>query len=107
MKCFWLVDYQTCELEKEFLSNTAREAALKAATREAGTICLVESQNGKLHVFKGTRVPLAEDEQNSYTRARNISSKPQVSKIAYRNMKMSYHRNRLEDACREFANMLS
>lgn len=107
MKSFWLVDCETQKVEKEFSSNTAREAALKAATREVSTICLIEPTNGKLHVFKGTRVPLSESQQNNYTRSRNISSKPQVSKLAYKNMNTTYTRHKLEDACREFLYMLS
>ncbi len=107
MPHFWLVDHESTKIVKEFTSNTAREAALKAATRDVNMICLVEVSNGKLHVFRGSRIPLSDAEQNNYTRSRNISSKPHVSKLGYRNLKKTCTRQTIDEICREFVNMVS
>ena len=95
MKSFWQVDLDTAEISMTFSSNTPREAALKAATRDAKVICLVEPDNGKLHLFRGDKVPLSRAEQNGFTEQRGITSKPVVTKMAYTNLKQSVQRSDL------------
>ena len=93
---------ETC---MEINSSTPREAALKAATRNITSIYLVELDNGKLHVFDGGKHELREEEHTEFTRKRNITSKPVVNKIAYRNMKKKIHKTNLEEVFSEFMNM--
>ena len=96
-RIFWLVDpYQEAVL-KEFRSKAPREAALKAATQSEERICLVDTSAGKLHVFRGQKIPLSENEVNEYTRSRNIEAKPSVAKMAYRNLKCVVVKNDLDD----------
>ena len=85
-KTFWMVDPREGSLLLEFHSKTPRDAALKAATRDHQEICLVDGASGKLHIFRGAKVPLAEHELTEFTRTRQIHAKPAVAKIAYRNM---------------------
>ncbi len=67
---------------KEFHSKTAREAALKAASREESLIILIEEQG--FHVFKGSKKLLDESKQNDFTKSKNIHYKPQVTKMGYK-----------------------
>ena len=83
-KAFWLLNVDTGSVESTLSSNTPREAALKAATRNVKQICLVEASVGKVHFFEGERVPLSENEVSDYTEQRNIQSKPIVKKTGYK-----------------------
>ena len=84
-RAFWLIDTNDRNIVTEFHSKTPRDAALKAATREEESICLAEA-GGKLHVFRGEKVPLTAAEENTFTRSRNIVAKPRVRKMAYYNL---------------------
>ena len=55
-KAFWLLNTETSEIDMRLQSNTPREAALKAATRQKTDICLIEASMGKVHLFKGERI---------------------------------------------------
>ena len=83
MRKFTLIDFQTNETT-EFNSNTAREAALKAATRNETMIVLLEAD--KLHIFEGVKRLLKEEEMNEFTKNKNINSKPVVRKLGYQKL---------------------
>lgn len=89
----------------EIRSQTPREAALKAATRNITMIHLVEMKTGKLHKFNGRKVDLLDDEHNTFTQSHNITGKPVVQKIAYRNMRKEFSRCQLDDVCAQFLDM--
>ena len=69
----------------ELLSKTPRGAAMKAASRgeEAAIIVLHDSDTDQLHIFRGHRTEITEDQQTAYTRRHGIKFKPNVSKLAY------------------------
>lgn len=71
----------------EYLSQSPRGAALKVATRQTkhsqDIIVLIDQDVGHLHVFRGARRPLREDEHTAFTRQRNITTRPVVDKLAY------------------------
>jgi hypothetical protein len=98
-KTFWLVDPESNAITVEFQSKSPRDAALKAATRNERQIHLVDAASGKIHIFRGERVPLRGSEENEYTRSRKIYAKPQVSKMAYRNLGQSVRKSELERVC--------
>jgi hypothetical protein len=102
----WLVDPDTESVVSELRSYSPRDAAMKAATRHEKRICLVEVATGKLHVFRGERVPLAPQEENSFTRRMNLTSKPCVSKLAYRNTGQPMTRHTVSLACESFRELL-
>ena len=80
---FTLLDLE-CEAPKQtFVSQCARDAALKAATQLVETIVLLEFETGKLSVFSGSRRPLREEEQTDYTRRHQLVYKPVVQKMCY------------------------
>jgi len=83
MKKFTLFDFQTNETT-DFNSNTAREAALKAATRNETMILLLEDD--KMHIFEGVKRLLKEKEMNEFTKKKNINSKPLVRKLGYQKL---------------------
>ncbi len=89
-----------------FTSGTPREAALKAATRDEKYICLVEADTGKLHVFGGEKIPLSEREQNEFTQRRGITSKPIVTKMAYKNLKRKMDRADISVIVDEFQRIM-
>ena len=90
----------------DFHSRSPRDAALKAATRGQTTICLIEAGSGKLHIFKGNRVALSGQEENEFTRTRNINSKPTVRKMAYRNLNRPVEKSELDAVCAELRDMM-
>ena len=98
-KTFWLVNPESNAIIIEFHSKSPRDAALKAATRNEQQIHLVDAASGKIHIFRGGRVPLQESEENEFTRSRKIYAKPQVSKMAYRNLGHSVRKSDLEQVC--------
>lgn len=106
-KKFWVVDLEESVIDMEFHSSTPRDAALKAATRDIHKIFLVEVDNGKLHFFSGRKVELTEAEANDFTRKRNITSKPVVSKQGYLNLKTSLKKADLPAVINEFIRMAS
>lgn len=65
----------------ELHSRTARDAALKAASKNETQIILIEGD--KLFIYEGTRRLLDENEQNSFTTSRQIKYKPFVKKLYY------------------------
>ena len=84
MRKFSLVDAETGTCGGEYLSQTPRGAALKAATKgKTGIFFLVEVDNGNLHAFKGSLRALLDNEHTPFTRSHNIVHKPSVLKIAY------------------------
>ena len=83
MKKFTLFDVNTNETT-DFNSNTAREAALKAATRNETMIVLLEED--KMHIFEGIKRSLTDEEMNEFTRKKNIHSKPAVRKLGYQKL---------------------
>jgi len=105
-KAFWLINPDEQKIEMEFVSKTARDAALKAATRGYSIICLAEADVGKIHIFRGVRINLSEDKQNDYTRQRNINTKPHVSKLAYRNLKQTLRRHDVVEIAENVTNMM-
>ena len=68
-------------------------------------IYLVDTECGKMHVFRGERRKLNEQEQNEFTRKRNITAKPIVSKLAYKNMNTRVTKANLTDVVTEFQEM--
>lgn len=66
----------------EFHSRNAREAALKAASKEVETIVMLDNLKSKLHIFHGGKRPLAENEMNEFTRTNQMYSKPFAQKMA-------------------------
>ncbi len=68
----------------DFNSKTAREAALKAASRDYEHIVLLE--DGKLHIFSGYKRELLEEEKNEFTRTNKILSKPIATKLISRRL---------------------
>ena len=106
MRKFWTIDISQSTVAMELFSKTPRDAALKAATRDETDIYLVDVDTGKLHVFRGERRPLEPHEHTAYTRARNISAKPVVSKMAYRNLQCKIDRWDLEKVTMQFNQMI-
>ena len=106
MKTFWLIDLDSAEIGMTFSSNTPREAALKAASRDTVFICLAEPDTGKLHVFRGEKVPLSDSEQNEFTRQRGITAKPIVTKMAYHNSKQTFQRSDLPVVVAKFKGIM-
>ena len=51
LKPFWLINPDDQTIELEFTSKTARDAALKAATRGYTDIYLADVNDGKIHIF--------------------------------------------------------
>ena len=107
VKRFWLIDLDNEELSMEIMSSNPRDAALKAATREVAQICLVETENGKLHLFHGSKVPLEPRETNEFTRKNNITSKPIVGKLGYVNMQKKMSRSDMPTILVEFKRLTS
>lgn len=105
-RLFWLMNLQDETCAMEFTSSAPREAALKAATRGYQNICLVDTTNGKLHIFRGDRIALSDADQNEFTRARNINTKPSVSKMAYRNLNRPIAKTDIEAVCAELCDMM-
>ena len=106
-KRFWVLDIENAEVDMDLQSSTPREAALKAATRERSLICLVEFATGKLHVFRGEKVPLVSREINEFTRGKNITSKPVVSKLGYLNLQKNLTRSDMSEIVDEFRRLTS
>lgn len=107
VKRFWCIRPENDEITMEFFSKTPRDAALKAATRDEARICLVDVDAGKLHVFVGERRPLNESQTNAFTQRKNITSRPFVAKMAYRNLNQACERKDVERLAQEFREMLS
>lgn len=106
-KPFWLINPDEQTVEFEFTSKTARDAALKAASRGYTDIYLADVNDGKIHIFRGGKELLSETKQNEYTRQRNITTKPTASKMAYRNLKQRIRRNDVSLVCEHIHNMKS
>lgn len=79
----------------EFHSKTPREAALKAASRDENLIVLIEEK--KMHIFKGEKRPLKEAELNEFTKSRNITNKPVVSKVGTKSFEKSVDAKKKDD----------
>ena len=105
-RVFWSVDPQKETILMEFYSKSPRDAALKAATRGQTLICLVDPAPGKLHMFRGERIPITDKETTAFTQARNITTKPTVSKMNYRNTGRSLKRNDMGDICAQMRVMM-
>lgn len=106
-KRFWVVDIEHSVIEMELNSPTPRDAALKAATRDIQRIYLAEVDSGKLHIFSGRKVDLTEHEENEFTKKRNITSKPVVSKQGYLNLKTALRKADLPAVIGEFSRIVS
>lgn len=106
-KQFWVIDLDSDELTMELRSSNPRDAALKAATRDVRTICLVETANGKLHLFRGDKIPLTARETNEFTRKNNITSKPTVGKLGYVNLQRILTRKDMPLIMEEFKRLSS
>ena len=85
-KVFYIIPNNEKEQLVELNSKTPREAALKAATRKIDMIYLVEHEGCKLHVFRGEKKELSEEEQNEFTRSNKIFTKPVATKMAYKRL---------------------
>ena len=68
---FVLIDHDACPVLK-FSSRSARNAALKAATRDEKNIMLIDVAKGKLHIFEGWREQLNPDLMNEYEKQRGV-----------------------------------
>lgn len=79
----------------DFNSKTAREAALKAASRDYQHIVLIEDQ--KLHIFSGSKRELYEEEKNEFTKNNNILSKPLATKLISKRLERSVDVRKKED----------
>ena len=78
MKRFSLIHLDNDDIT-DFQSRTARDAALKAASRDEKFIVLVENQ--KFHIFEGMKRALSESEETDFTKSKNITNKPIVRKM--------------------------
>lgn len=65
----------------DFHSSNARDAALKAASKNETQIILIETD--KLYIYEGSRRLLGENEQNDFTKKNKIFYKPFVQKLHY------------------------
>lgn len=83
-KIFWVLNLQTGAIDHMFESATPRAAALKAANKKITSICLVEANAGKVHLFEGSQVPLEPHETTPYTERRNITHKACARKMFYK-----------------------
>lgn len=81
----------------EYNSKTARDAALKAASRvnDVSTIVLLESD--KLYLYEGSRRPLRDSEQNDFTRSRNIHYMPLARKLHYQKVPQAFNLKKADD----------
>jgi hypothetical protein len=70
------------------MSKTARDAALKATSKGHTLLCIVDVELGKIHIYNGVMRQLTSAEMTSFTALHNITHKPIVQKMAYRNMNM-------------------
>lgn len=104
---FWLIDADCATIQAEFASKTARDAALKAATRGHSLILLAEPEQGKIHVFKGWRKPLSDKEMTDFTQRNKITSKPYASKLAYKNLGRPLMRQDINDVSAHMLDMIS
>tara|TARA_B110000008_G_scaffold276313_1_gene315362 strand:+ start:818 stop:1192 length:375 start_codon:yes stop_codon:yes gene_type:complete len=95
MTKFYMVDFEGGSVT-EFNSRTPREAALKGASRDKSQIVLIEEKL-KLHIFEGNRRELSEEEQNEFTKANNIKSKPSVRKMCSTRFKNQLDVKKKED----------
>lgn len=91
-----LIDTEANPIMK-FSSRTAREAALKAATRDQRNIVLVDTATGKLHIFEGHREILNPTTLNTYEKNRGITRKPIVRKLCYTNFSRKLNLNNTND----------
>lgn len=107
VRTFWQIDPDEATIVTPWKSKSARDAALKAATRDESLICLVDVEFGKLHVFRGARRELAPEEQTYYTRQRNISHKPVVEKMGYHNCRREIKRSDVPEVARLFVDLLT
>ena len=73
--------FQLYKQDMEFNSTTARDAAMKAASKNFSQIILLESD--KLHVFEGSRRLLSNEEHTSFTKKNKIMYKSNVRKLHY------------------------
>lgn len=106
-RTYWAIDPHEKTVKIELHSSTPRDAALKMATRDEEMIYIVDPEIGKFHVFRGERRPLSENEQNDFTRRRNIVCKPSVTKMGYRNLRQQMKRGNMEDICACFVSITS
>ena len=105
-RTFWQIDVEKRAIVAEYTSSTPREAALKAATRDFATVCLVDTGAGKLHVFSAQKKRLDPSEENAYTRRRNISHKPIVTKLAYHSCKRAITKNDIDSVSELFLDII-
>ena len=105
-RVFWSVEPTDETIIMEFHSKSPRDAALKAATRGQTMICLVDPTTGKLHMFRGERVPITEKETTAFTQTRNITTKPCVSKMNYRNTGRTLKKSDLSEICAQMRIMM-
>lgn len=94
MKRFSLIHLDNDNIT-DFQSRTAREAALKAASRDETFIVLVEDQ--KYHIFQGIKKALTETEENEFTKSKNITSKPIVRKMGSNRVTRAFDLKKKED----------
>lgn len=87
--------FQLYKQEIEFNSTTAREAAMKAASKNFSQIILLESD--KLHVFEGTRRLLRDEEHTCFTKKNKILYKSNVRKLHYEKLTHPCNLKKIED----------
>lgn len=78
MKTFSLLRMDNDDIVN-FQSKTARDAALKAASK--GETFIVLADDEKLHVFRGERSEIAEEQRNDFARAKSMRFKSNVRKM--------------------------
>ena len=83
------------ETLRELNSRTARDAALKAASKGETQIVLI--QDDKLFIYEGTRRPLNENEKNVFTEERKIKYKPVATKMHYEKLTRSCNLKKEDD----------
>lgn len=89
------VQFKSDNLTHELNSRTARDAALKAASKNETQIILIE--NDKLFIYEGTRRLLKEEEQNNFTASRQIKYKPYVKKLYYEKLTQTCNLKKEDD----------
>lgn len=77
-RTFYFINPDNKSLVCKLYSKTPRDAALKAATYGVCQVLLIV-EIGKVHVFKGSRIPLKEE--TTFTQSKHIFTKPQVAKV--------------------------
>lgn len=79
-KTYYFLNPETHTLCREYHTSTPRDAALKAVSTGLCSRIII-AQFGKVHIYSGARVPLADEKHNDFTIRNNITTRPHVQKL--------------------------